>query len=168
VIVRNTWERKWLNDHRDTEGFLMQARFADADVFAVTPREPVPYTQHITGFWPREHDEHSTWRWMKEDASWTIVNPMARAWVTLDVDMSAFHVKRGLAICLDGTPAQTLDVDQGPATRTYRIGPLALTAGPHLLTFHSTAPATVADAALGNGDRRALAFSVGAWKWSVQ
>jgi hypothetical protein len=105
---------------------------------------------------------------MRDDASWTIVNPTTRARVTLDLDLSAFHVKRGLAIYLDGTPAQTLDVEQGPATRTYRIGPLALTGGPHLLTFHSTAPGTVADAALGNGDRRALTFSVGAWKWSVQ
>src|SRR5206468_2105693 len=133
---------------------------------AVTPLEPLVYTQQITGFWPREHDDNTTWRWMGADASWTIVTPTSRPRVTLEVDMSAFHVRRPLVVCLDGEREQTLDVDQGP--RTYRIGPLALTAGPHLLTFHSTAHATMADEVLGNGDRRALSFSMAAWKWSVQ
>lgn len=166
VLVRDMWERQWLNGHGDAEGFHVQARFADADILAVTPREPLVYTQQITGFWPREHDDHTTWRWMGADASWTIVTPTPRPRVTLDVDMSAFHVTRPLAVRLDGDREQTLDVDQSP--RTYRIGPLALTAGPHLLTFHSTAPATMADEVLRNGDRRALSFSMGAWKWSVQ
>jgi hypothetical protein len=166
VLVRDTWERQWLNDHGDREGFRAQARFADADILAVTPREPLVYTQQITGFWPREHDDNATWRWMGADASWTIVTPSSRPSVTLDVDLNAFHVRRPLAVCLDGDREQTLDVGQGP--RTYRIGPLALTAGPHLLTFHSTVRATIADEVLGNGDRRALSFSMGAWKWSVQ
>ena len=166
VLVRDTWERRWLNDHGDAEGFHVQARFADADILAVDAREPLIYTQQITGFWPREHDDKTTWRWMGADASWTIVTPTPRPRVTLDVDMSAFHVTRPLAVRLDGDREQTLDVDQSP--RTYRIGPLALTAGPHLLTFHSTAPATMADEVLGSDDHRALSFSMGAWKWSVQ
>jgi len=69
-------------------------------------------------------------------------------------------------VCLDGEREQTLDVEQGP--RTYRIGPLALTPGPHRLTFHSTAAPTMAHEVLRNGDRRALSFSMGAWEWSVQ
>jgi hypothetical protein len=166
VLVRDTWERQWLNDHGDAEGFHVQARFADADILAVTAREPLIYTQQITGFWPREHDDTTTWRWMGADASWTIVTPTSRPRVTLEVDMNAFHVRRPLAVRLDDDREQTLDVDQGP--HTYRIGPLALTAGPHRLTFHSTAPATPADEVIGNGDRRALSFSMGAWKWSVQ
>jgi hypothetical protein len=166
VLVRDTWQRQWLNDHGDKEGLHVQARFADADVLAVTPREPLVYTQQITGFWPREHDGDATWRWMGADASWTIVTPASRPHVTLDVDMSAFHVRRPLVVCLDGEREQTLDVEQGP--RTYRIGPLALTAGSHHLTFHSTARATMADEVLGNGDRRALSVSIGAWEWSVQ
>jgi hypothetical protein len=94
------------------------------------------------------------------------VTPTSRPHVTLDVDMSAFHVRRPLVVCLDGEREQTLDVEQGP--RTYRIGPLALTAGPHRLAFHSTARATMADEVLGNGDRRALSVSIGAWEWSVR
>ena len=165
VLVRDTWERQWLRDHGDAEGIRLQAGFADADILALRPRELV-YTKQITGFWPREHGERTTWRWMGADASWTIVTPTPQPRVTLEVDMSAFHVTRPLAVRLDGGDEQTLEVD--PDRRTYRIGPLALTAGPHLLTFHSAAPATVADAVIGNGDRRALSISMGAWRWSAQ
>jgi len=164
LLVRNSWERQWLNDYGGREGFRVQARFADADIFAVTPREPMVYTQQITGFWPREHDDTTTWRWMGADASWTIVTTAPRSRVTLEVELNAFHTGRPLAVGLDGGYEQTFDVDQGP--HAYRIGPLALAAGPHLLTFHSPAPATIADEVLGNGDYRALAFSIGSWKWS--
>ena len=64
---------------------------------------------------------------MGADASWTIVAPTPRTGVTLEVDMHAFHVSRPLAVRLDAGAEQTLDVDADP--RTYRIGPLALTAG---------------------------------------
>ena len=164
VLVHDAWERQWLNDHGERKGFHLQARFADADILAVTPRDGLVYTQQITGFWPREHDDRTTWRWMGTDASWTIVNPTPRTDVMLEVELNAFHVSRPLEVGLDGDRERTLEVDQGP--RTYRIGPLALTAGPHLLTFHSTAPATRADEVIGNGDRRALSFSIGQWRWS--
>ena len=103
---------------------------------------------------------------MGADASWTIVTPTPRQRVTLEVDMSAFHETRALAVRLDGGDAQTLDVGQD--SRTYRIGPLALSPGAHLLTFHAAAPATTADEVIGNGDHRALAIAVGAWKWSAE
>ena len=164
VLVRDTWERRWLRAHGDAEGLHIQARFADADLLALKPSELV-YTRTITGFWPREHGSRTTWRWMGADASWTIVTPTPRPRVTLEVDMSAFHETRALAVRLDGGDQQTLDVGQD--SRTYRIGPLALSPGAHLLTFHAAAPATMADEVIGNGDRRALAISVGAWKWSV-
>jgi hypothetical protein len=168
VLVRDMWERQWLNEHPEIEGFQRLAQFADADILAVTPREPLVYTQQSTGFWPREHDHNTTWQWMGADSSWTVVTPTSRPHVTLEVDLSAFHERRPLAVRLDGDYAQTFDVDQGPGVHTYRIGPLALTAGPHLMTFHSTAQATMADDVLGNGDRRALSFSISAWKWSLQ
>jgi hypothetical protein len=165
VLVRDAWQRRWLSDHGAADGFFRQARFAAADVFAVSPREPLVYMRQIAGFWPREHDEHRSWRWMGANSSWIIVAPAPRPRVALDMEMRAFHVTRPLVVRLDGTPAQTIDVT--PGLRTYRVGPLALTAGAHVLTFHSPAPATIAHAVIGNGDRRALAFSVGAWKWSV-
>jgi hypothetical protein len=163
LLVRDTWERLWLHDHGEAEGIHLAARFADADVFSIAPRDLV-YTSAITGFWPREHGGGATWRWMSGDASWTIVAPTPRPRVTLEVELHAFHVARALRVRLDDGPDQTLDV--AAQERAYRIGPLALSAGPHLLTFHSAEPATTADAVIGNGDRRALSFSLGAWKWS--
>jgi hypothetical protein len=165
VLVRDAWERRWLRDHGDAEGLHIQAGFDDADVLSVKPRDLI-YTQAITGFWPREYGHQQTWRWMGADASWTIVTPTPRPRAMLDVDLQSFHVTRPLAVRLDGGSALILDVDQDP--RTYRIGPLALTAGAHLLTFHSAAPATPADEVVGNDDRRALSISLGAWKWSEE
>jgi hypothetical protein len=163
LLVRDTWERQWLRDHGDNEGLRLEARFADADIFSMTPCELV-YTQTLTGFWPREHGNGDSWRWMSADASWTIVAPAPRTGVMLEVEVRAFHVSRPLAVRLDAGAEQTLDVGQDP--RTYQIGPLALTAGTHRLTFHSIVPATAADRVIGNGDRRALSFAIGAWKWS--
>jgi hypothetical protein len=165
VLVRNPRERQWLNEHGDAEGFQVQARLADADILAVTPHEPLVYTGQATGFWPRERGASSAWRWMGADASWTIVTLTTQPRVVLEVELNAFHVSRPLTVRLDGHREQTLDVVQGP--HLYRIGPLALTAGHHVLTFHSPAPATIADRVLGNGDPRALSFSMGAWKWLV-
>ena len=166
MLVRDARERQWLNDHGDRAGFHVQARFPDADVLAVSPREVLVYTHRITGFWPREHDGRATWRWMGADASWTIVIPAPRPRVILEVELNAFHVSRPLTVSLDGHREQTLDIDPGP--HTYRIGPLALTGGHHVITFHSPARATIADRVLGNGDPRALSISMGAWKWLAQ
>jgi hypothetical protein len=48
----------------------------------------------------------------------------------LELELNAFHTRRPLTVHLDGHCEQTLEVEQGP--HTYRIGPLALTAGQHL------------------------------------
>ena len=165
LLVRDSWERYWLRDHGDAEGIHMEARFADADVFSLRPVELV-YTTAIDGFWPREHDDNATWRWMGADASWVVVTPTPRPRLTLQIEMHAFHVTRPLAVRLDGDSEHTLEVDAD--ARTYRIGPLALSPGTHLLTFHSAAPPTMADGVIGNGDRRALSISMGGWKWSAE
>ena len=163
LLVTDAWERSWLSHHGAAEGVRLRVHLGDADIFEVTPREPIIYTQQIIGFWPREHNDDTTWRWMGADASWTIVVPTSRPSVTLEVEVNGFHERRPLTVSLDGGSEQTLQVDPGP--RTYTIGPLTLSAGSHVLTFHSTVPATTADEVLGNGDTRALSFSVGPWAW---
>jgi hypothetical protein len=166
VLVRDLWERRWLNSHGYVEGLQVQAQFADGEILAVTPRTPPVYTQQILGFWPREHDDSTTWRWMGADASWTIVAPTWQPHATLEIEIGAFPQRRVLTVRLDDGREQALDVD--PGRHTYRIGPFALTAGQHVLAFHSTAPATMPADVIGSDDRRALAFSVSAWRWSVQ
>jgi hypothetical protein len=163
VLLRETWERQWLRDHADAAGVRIDASFADADVFAIRAAAPV-YTQTIAGFWPREHGDGTTWRWMSGDAVWTIVAPAPQPRAVLHIGLAAFAFTRRLEVGLDGAPVQTLQVD--PRLRTYRIGPLALTAGSHQLTFHAVAPASVVADVIGpGGDRRALSISAGEWRW---
>jgi hypothetical protein len=89
--------------------------------------------------------------------------PQQRLW--LELELQAFLVTRPLTVRLDEGAPETLDVVPDP--RPYRLGPLALSAGSHRLTFHSSAPATIADRVIGNGDGRALSISLRDWKWSA-
>jgi hypothetical protein len=49
-----------------------------------------------------------------------------------------------------------------------RIGPLVLSPGAHELVFRASEAPTVADDVMKNGDRRALSFALGTWRWTVQ
>ena len=167
LLVRHDADaEQWFIDHDAPDGLQVAARFDDGQVFAVTARAPVVYMATMTGFLPREHDAEWSWRWMGSDAQWTIVNASPQPIVAaLDLELSAFHQVRGLAVLLDGRPAQTLAVE--PPRRTYRIGPLSLTPGGHQLVFHPTGAPTVAGEVMGDGDERPLSFALGAWSWNV-
>jgi hypothetical protein len=163
VLVRDTWQRDWLRRSGAAEGLRDEARFAAADVFSINPRTLV-YTIATAGFWPREYDGASTWRWMSTDASWTIVTSAARPRVTLEIEIRAFGTSRPLSVRLDDRAPQSLQIATDSAT--YRIGPVTLAAGTHQLTFHSPAPPIRPDDVIGGGDRRPLGFRVGDWTWS--
>jgi hypothetical protein len=55
-----------------------------------------------------------------------------------------------------------------PARRMYTIGPMTVLLGQHLLVFHPIGDPTVATDVIDNGDRRALSFAFGAWRWTAQ
>jgi hypothetical protein len=125
LVRRNTADGQWFADHAPPEGLRVAAQFDDGQVFAVTARTPAIYTATMTKFFPRERDVEWTWRWMGEDAAWTIVNTSARPIVaTLGLEMSAFHRARGMALLLDGRHVQTLVVQ--PPRRIYQFGPLTV------------------------------------------
>ena len=148
------------------EGLQRAARFADAEVFVVTAAPPVVHTGLMTSFYPREHNETWTWRWMGSAASWTIVNrSRSTVRVSGSLEIVAFDGPRRLTLFLDGTEVQTLTVPE--QRRTHVVGPLSLSPGIHDLAFHSAEPPTIADNVLKNGDRRAVSFGVGAWEWAV-
>jgi hypothetical protein len=165
LLVREGWQRQRLRDHGDGEGLHDEARFADADVFSIRPRLPI-YTAAVDGFWPREHGGGISWRWMGSDACWTIVAPTPQPRVTLELELRAFGAGRPLGVALDDGDPRMLQVATGPGL--YRIGPLALTAGAHRLIFHSSAPATRPHDVIASGDRRALSFALGEWRWTDQ
>jgi hypothetical protein len=166
LVRRNTADGQWFADHAPPEGLRVAAQFDDGQVFAVTARTPAIYTATMTKFFPRERDAEWTWRWMGEDAAWTIVNTSARPIVaTLGLEMSAFHRARGMELLLDGRHVQTLVVQ--PPRRIYQFGPLTVNPGGHELVFHPAEAPTVAGDITHDGDRRALSFALGAWSWDV-
>jgi hypothetical protein len=149
------------------DGFSLTAGFEDGQVLSVTAPVPPIFTATMQGFHRRERDTHWTWRWMNGDGEWTIVNTgFVPVVATLDVELSAFHVERHLEVRHDGRPMATMAV-QSPRRR-YVVGPLTVPPGNSQLSFHSLAPPTVADTAIGNGDRRPLAFAFGAWRWRTE
>jgi len=162
LLVANSWQRTWLRQHPLLAGVRPEAQFDAADVLSLDPQAPI-YTRDMTGFSPREHDERTTWRWMGDNASWLIVTPTPLAHVSLRLDLRAFHIIRPMKVQLDDGQTRQLDVD--PEVRTYIVGPFALGAGSHRLTFHSIVPANEANAVLGNGDLRLLSMAVGPWEW---
>jgi hypothetical protein len=83
--------------------------------------------------------------------------------------MAAFHRSRRLELRLDGraiADAQALVVE--PARRIYHLGPLTIGPGQHELSLGPSQEPTVADAAIANGDGRALSFAIGTWNWVVR
>lgn len=165
LLVPDSWQRDWLRQHPLAAGVRPAVQFVTADVLSLDPPALI-YTRDITGFFAREHDDRTTWRWMGDDASWVIVAPAQLPRVTLRLDLHAFHIVRRMRLQVDEVPAQLLDV--APEARTFLVGPFALSAGTHRLAFHAVVPATYAGAVIGNGDPRALSIAVGAWDWSTR
>jgi hypothetical protein len=166
LLRRDTADGQWFADHPAPDGMHVAARFDDGQVLAVTARTPEIYTATMTGFFPREHHADWTWRWMGNDATWTIVNTSDRPIVTtLGIELSAFHRARRLEVLLDAHPVRTLVVE--PLRRVYQIGPFTVPPGGHELGFHPSEGATTASDVIDNGDRRPLSFALGTWNWTA-
>lgn len=163
---RDSWAPPWLSDGAVPGGLQIAAAFSDGRVFKVTAEPPTIYTAGMQGFFRRERDAEWSWRWMGADAGWAVVNASPKPIVaTLDVELSAFHRSRTLALLLDARPVETLVVEQ--SRRTYRVGPLTVLPGLHELRFRPAEPPTVAATVIDNSDRRPLSFALGTWQWTV-
>jgi len=166
LVRRNTPEGQWFESKPPPDGLRLSARFADAQVFAVTEPPSLIRTVRADAFYPVEFDDWWTWRWMGSQASWTVVNSSARSLMaSLDLETNAFHEPRRLTIVLDGAAVQDVVIDPQRAIR--RIGPLMLRPGDHTLTFRATAAPRVADDVIHNGDPRPLSVAFGDWRWWV-
>ncbi len=166
LVRRDTAEGGGFARHA-AEGFRVAADLEDGQVLAVTATQPPIYTAAMPGFFPREHNASDTWRWMANDAAWSIMNTSVHTIVaTLDVELWAFQQTRRLELRLDAQHVQSVGVTQN--RRIYQIGPLTVPPGDHSLLFHSVEPPAIADEILRNGDQRALSFAVGTWTWIVK
>ena len=76
-------------------GWRVAAAFDDSQVFAVATDAPLIYTAAMTGFSPREYESTRSWRWMGNDAAWTIINTGARP--VHDLVISKISVDEGHA-----------------------------------------------------------------------
>ncbi|MEN3337656.1 MAG: hypothetical protein V7647_1332 [Acidobacteriota bacterium] len=164
ILRRGTQEGEWLASQGAPEGLRLAGRFSDADVFSVTVAPPVVYTSQMSGFYPREYDATSTWRWMGVAASWNVVNSSgAPVRASAAVELGTVQGTRRVVLVLDGQTVQTLAVDE--ERRMTRIGPLVLLPGAHEVAFHALDAPAVARDLLGNGDPRPLSVRFGAWRW---
>jgi hypothetical protein len=166
LVRQGTTEAAWIRARGVPPGLLRTARFRDGEVFTITaPPAPV-YTRRLSGFYPREYDGGRSWRWLRADASWEVVNTGRKTVVSaVDIELEAFRQTRRLRILLDGTEVQTLLV--ASARRVERVGPLVLTPGRHEVRFRPVEGPAVASLAIA-GDRRLLSFSFGTWQWIVE
>lgn len=167
IVRRDTPTGRVFAGRGTPDGLGPERSFPDGELFAVRRPAPLVYTAWMSGFYPREHDESWTWRWMGPEASWTIVNRSDRTIVAAAlVETTAFGGDRSVHLVLDGRKVQTLTVQEPRGTS--RIGPLELTPGSHELLFLTDSPATVADELLNNGDWRPLSIGVGGWRWVLE
>ena len=167
LVRRDTSTGQWFAERAALDGLRVVAKFNDGQVLAVRARAPAIYTAAMTGFSPREHNADWTWRWMGQDAAWTIVNTRARPIVaTLEIELSAFHRARQVEVRFDGRPVQSFVVE--PPRRLYQIDSIVVPHGDHELVFHPSDAPTVADDVIKNGDRRPLSLAFGTWNWSVR
>ena len=166
LVRRDTPEGQWFEGRPPPAGLQLAARFADAQVFAVTERPSLIRTVQAHAFYPVEFDAAWTWRWMGRQASWTVVNTSARALLaSVDLETHAFHEPRRITVVLDGAEVQDVVID--PHRTVRRIGPLTLRPGDHTLTFRAASSPAVADDLIHNGDPRPLSVAFGDWRWSV-
>lgn len=166
LVRRNTPEGRWFERGPVPPGLRVAMQFDDAQVFAVTAPPSLIRTVQTHAFYPVEFDEGWTWRWMGPQAAWTVVNRSERSLLaSVDLETNAFDEPRHLTVLLDGTEVQQVVIDPQRAIR--RIGPMAIGPGDHTLVFRASAPPTVADHRLHNGDPRALSVAFGDWRWSV-
>jgi len=167
LVRRGTREGRTFEARRAPKGLQLAARFSDGDVFAVATARPLVFTAKMSGFYSREYNAAWTWRWMRPEASWKIVNRSDGPVIaTVEVQMGAFHGARRMRLLLDGQEVQPLIVERQP--RFHQIGPLTLAPGSHELTFQAAEPPTIANDVVANGDDRPLSFAMGTWRWTAR
>jgi hypothetical protein len=139
-------------------------RGSDASVFALTGPMPELVMSLQSPEHTRESSPARTWIWSAGKSTLEVENlsgaPITRA---LEVELAAFASPRRVVVELNGAYVTSIVVD--PGERMYRIDGLAFRAGTNRLEIAALAPPSV-PAALGLGtDQRALAFSIGRWRW---
>jgi hypothetical protein len=166
LVRRRTTAGRWFASHPPPDGLRRVEEFGDSEVFAVSAPAPPVYTAALLDFSPREYEDARSWRRMKPNASWRVVNRSGRHLrAVVDVELSAPGGAALLELLLDGQKVQDLAVEE-PA-RSHRVGPLALTPGDHELLFRPAEPPRSVHDPVEGGGRRTTAVACGVWRWTI-
>jgi hypothetical protein len=153
-------------DSQVPDGLRRAAAYAEASVYEVTAGPPPIVVLDSAGFFSWERAGSSRWRWIGQDAGWTVFNTTpAEIHAALRLQLEAFATPRHVIVELDARPVSTIDV--GIAPREYFISPVLLPSGRHVLRFRVREPATRAADVLANGDQRLLTIRFYLWRWEV-
>jgi len=159
LVRRDTPVGAWLASRPTPEGLARGPEFEDSWILDVKPRRPDAYVEAWLGFYPREYDARTTWRWMGQTGALRLVTTRGVEAAVLDLDLASFPATRRVQWLLDGHPRGDLEVSA--EWHRYELPLGALPAGEAVLTLASAEAAIPAREVLGNDDPRPLAVAVG-------
>jgi hypothetical protein len=164
VVRRDTTMGRRLEASPAPEGLAGGLEFEDARILEVKAQPPPVYVSAILGFYPREYEGATTWRWMGQTGALRLVaaGPVE---TVLELELKAFPRARRVEWLLDGRRLGDMEVAAEWGRYTLRLG--ALGPGPAVLTLACDGPAAVASDVLRNGDARLLALAVGSWRFDT-
>jgi hypothetical protein len=162
IVRRSSLLASWLDERQPTSGLRLERRFEDSLLFAIEPGVPPLFIEIDSGFHWREYVPGRSYRWMADRGGLAVVNSTyGFVEASLEVVLQAFPRARVVSLSLDGRHLEDLAVY--PLPRRQVVGPFRVPPGRHLLELVTRTPAITADDVLANGDRRALAISLGDW-----
>ena len=146
-------------------GVETEQAFGDSRVLAVTAKPPPAYVARMAGFFWRETEDDSTFRWMGADGALVVINTGDETVRTLlQIELSGFPGQRGVGFFLN-------DEEIGESTLTferesYSVGPMELRPGRSVLVIRARGDSATPDEILGNGDRREITLRAWSWQWT--
>jgi hypothetical protein len=163
IVVRpDSTLGRWLAAHPAPEGLARGPQFEDGRILEVKAERPRVYVSEMLGFYPREYEGASTWRWMGQTGALRVTT-REPASIVLELELKAFPRQRRVEWFLDGRRMGEVEVAAEWRRYELPLGPLA--PGETTLTLASSGAAILANDVLHNEDPRALGLSVGKWRF---
>jgi len=161
IVRRESAIGRWLAASPSPAGLARGREFEDARVLEVKAERPRAYMSAWLGFYPREYEGETTWRWMGQTGMLRLVALRESEETVLAVELKAFPRDGRVTWFLDGR--RLGEVEVAAEWRRYELSLGPLVPGERTLTLLCRGPAAVANDVLHNDDPRALGLAVGSW-----
>ncbi len=163
VVVRpDSTVGRWLAANPMPEGLARGPEFEDGWILEVKAEPPRVYVSALLGFYPREYEGGSTWRWMGQTGALRVAAARESVGTVLELELKAFPRDRRVEWLLNGR--RLGEVEVAAEWRRYELPLDPLAPGENTITLACPWPATVAKDVLHNDDPRALGLAVGRWR----